>query len=152
MIETEVMYGDPGGYCFFHFYPFTCDALIGFRRVTPMNYFLDKFPPTVEKAVDKLAEDMTFADRTRLANMNEAALIRFHHCLRHFPAKRIPPSGQRSVDEIMHVHRNRENDHSRTGILCDFEATPKTTAGRTYLEGRQVRIRFLPANKRRYVR
>lgn len=43
-----------------------------------MNYFLDKFPSTVEKAVDKLAGDMTFADRTRLANMNEAALIRFH--------------------------------------------------------------------------
>ena len=43
-----------------------------------MNYFLDKFPSTVEKAVDKLAVDMTFGDRTRLANMNEAALIRFH--------------------------------------------------------------------------
>jgi len=44
-----------------------------------MNYFMDKFPPTVEKVVDKLTVDMTFADRTRLANMNEAALIRFHH-------------------------------------------------------------------------
>lgn len=43
-----------------------------------MNYFLDKYPPSVEKAVDKLAVDMTFADRTRLANMNEAALIKFH--------------------------------------------------------------------------
>ena len=44
-----------------------------------MDYFLDKFPPTVEKAVDRLAADMTFADRTRLANMSETALIRFHH-------------------------------------------------------------------------
>jgi len=26
MMETEVMYGDPGGYCYFHFYPFTCDG------------------------------------------------------------------------------------------------------------------------------
>jgi hypothetical protein len=43
-----------------------------------MSYFLDKFPSTVEKAVEKLALDMTFADRTRLANMNEAALVRFH--------------------------------------------------------------------------
>lgn len=43
-----------------------------------MNYFLDKFPPTVAKVVDKLVQDMTFADQTRLANMNEAALIRFH--------------------------------------------------------------------------
>ena len=43
-----------------------------------MNYFLDKFPPTVEQVVDKLVVDMTFADKTRLANMNEAALIRFH--------------------------------------------------------------------------
>jgi hypothetical protein len=43
-----------------------------------MDYFLDKFPPSVGKAVDKLIVDMTFADKTRLANMNEAALIRFH--------------------------------------------------------------------------
>lgn len=43
-----------------------------------MNYLLDKFPPTVEKAVEKLLQDMSFADKTRLANMNEAALIRFH--------------------------------------------------------------------------
>jgi hypothetical protein len=24
MAETEVMYSDPGGYCFYHFYPFKC--------------------------------------------------------------------------------------------------------------------------------
>jgi hypothetical protein len=24
MAETEQFYGDPGGYCFHHFYPFTC--------------------------------------------------------------------------------------------------------------------------------
>jgi hypothetical protein len=24
MADTEVMYSDPGGYCFHHFYPFTC--------------------------------------------------------------------------------------------------------------------------------
>ena len=24
MAETEEMYSDPGGYCFYHFYPFTC--------------------------------------------------------------------------------------------------------------------------------
>jgi hypothetical protein len=24
MAETEVLYGDPQGYCFYHFYPFTC--------------------------------------------------------------------------------------------------------------------------------
>ena len=43
-----------------------------------MDYFLDKFPPSVDKVVDKLLVDMSFADRTRLANMNESALIRFH--------------------------------------------------------------------------
>ena len=48
------------------------------RMVPPLDMFLDKFPPTVEKAVDRLAVDMTFADRTRLANMSEAALIKFH--------------------------------------------------------------------------
>jgi len=25
MAETEVLYSDPGGFCFYHFYPFTCD-------------------------------------------------------------------------------------------------------------------------------
>lgn len=24
MADTEMMYSDPGGYCFHHFYPFTC--------------------------------------------------------------------------------------------------------------------------------
>ncbi len=24
LIETELAYGDPGGYCYHHFYPFTC--------------------------------------------------------------------------------------------------------------------------------
>ncbi|MCP4748908.1 MAG: hypothetical protein GY874_22665 [Desulfobacteraceae bacterium] len=24
MAETEILYGDPGGYCYHHFYPFTC--------------------------------------------------------------------------------------------------------------------------------
>ena len=24
MAETEVMYSDPGGFCFHHFYPFSC--------------------------------------------------------------------------------------------------------------------------------
>lgn len=43
-----------------------------------MNFLLDKFPPTVEKAVEKLIEEMTFADKTRIANMNEIALVRFH--------------------------------------------------------------------------
>jgi hypothetical protein len=51
----------------------------GGSMVQPMNTFLDKFPPTVEKAVDRLVVDMTFADKTRLANMNAAALIKFHH-------------------------------------------------------------------------
>jgi hypothetical protein len=24
MAETELLYSDPNGYCFHHFYPFTC--------------------------------------------------------------------------------------------------------------------------------
>ena len=24
MAESETMYSDPGGYCYYHFYPFTC--------------------------------------------------------------------------------------------------------------------------------
>jgi len=26
LIDTELQYGDPGGYCYHHFYPFTCEA------------------------------------------------------------------------------------------------------------------------------
>lgn len=43
-----------------------------------MSTFLEKFPATVDKVVDKLAADLTFAEKTRLANMDETALIRFH--------------------------------------------------------------------------
>jgi len=24
LAETEILYGDPKGYCYYHFYPFTC--------------------------------------------------------------------------------------------------------------------------------
>lgn len=24
LVDTELNYGDPGGYCYFHFYPFKC--------------------------------------------------------------------------------------------------------------------------------
>jgi hypothetical protein len=24
MADTEIQYSDPGGYCFHHFYPYTC--------------------------------------------------------------------------------------------------------------------------------
>jgi hypothetical protein len=43
-----------------------------------MDTFFEKFPPTVGKAVEILNADITFADRTRLTNMSEAALIDFH--------------------------------------------------------------------------
>jgi hypothetical protein len=43
-----------------------------------MDTLLDKFPPTVEKAVEKLILDMSFADKTRLANMDDATLATFH--------------------------------------------------------------------------
>ena len=26
MLESEAMYGDPGGYCYHHFYPYTCKS------------------------------------------------------------------------------------------------------------------------------
>jgi len=43
-----------------------------------MDTFLEKFPPTVDSAVNRLYEDLSFADRTRLANMNEDTLVGFH--------------------------------------------------------------------------
>lgn len=43
-----------------------------------MQRFLDRFPSSVDAVVEKLVVDMTFADKTRLANMSEAALVRFH--------------------------------------------------------------------------
>ena len=43
-----------------------------------MDYFTDKFPTTIEAAVNKLIEDMPFKDRTWIANLNEEKLIAFH--------------------------------------------------------------------------
>ncbi len=43
-----------------------------------MDLVGEKFPRTVEKAVDKLFFGMSFRDRTRIANMSEARLIDFH--------------------------------------------------------------------------
>ncbi|PIE67055.1 MAG: hypothetical protein CSA23_05770 [Deltaproteobacteria bacterium] len=55
--------------------PFSREQISSIYR---MNLFLDKFPPTVDLAVDKLLEHLSFAERTRLANMDETALIQFH--------------------------------------------------------------------------
>ena len=44
-----------------------------------MELFKDKFPPTVELAVDKIMSDLSVRDRTKIANMNEKKLIEFHH-------------------------------------------------------------------------
>ena len=43
-----------------------------------MELFKEKFPPTVELAVDKILSDLSVRDRTRIANMNEKKLIEFH--------------------------------------------------------------------------
>ena len=44
-----------------------------------MNLFKDKFPPTVELAVDKILSYLSVRDRNKIANMNEKKLIEFHH-------------------------------------------------------------------------
>lgn len=43
-----------------------------------MNTLSKKFPRTVEGAVDKILEDMSLRDKTRIANMNETKLVEFH--------------------------------------------------------------------------
>jgi len=42
------------------------------------NSIFEKFPRTVEAAVDKLLEGMTFQDRTRVANMGPEKLVDLH--------------------------------------------------------------------------
>ena len=44
-----------------------------------MELFKEKFPPTVELAVDKIMSDLSRRDRTKIANMDERGLIEFHH-------------------------------------------------------------------------
>mgnify|MGYP001827825908 FL=1 len=43
-----------------------------------MNLFKEKFPPTVELAVDKILLDLSVRDRSKIANMNKKKLIAFH--------------------------------------------------------------------------
>jgi hypothetical protein len=39
---------------------------------------IEKFPKTVDAAVDKLIESMTFQDKTRVANMGPEKLVALH--------------------------------------------------------------------------
>jgi len=43
-----------------------------------MNTLSKKFPRTIEAAVEKILENMSRRDQTRVANMNEAKLVEFH--------------------------------------------------------------------------
>ena len=43
-----------------------------------MNTISKKFPRTIEAAVEKLLEDMSRRDQTRVANMIETKLVEFH--------------------------------------------------------------------------
>ena len=43
-----------------------------------MELFKEKFPPTVELAVEKILADLSRRDRTRIANMDEKKLVEFH--------------------------------------------------------------------------
>jgi Domain of unknown function (DUF6794) len=43
-----------------------------------MDLFKEKFPPTVELAVDKILSDLSRIDRTKIANMDEKRLATFH--------------------------------------------------------------------------
>lgn len=43
-----------------------------------MELFKEKFPPTVELAVDNILKHLSIRDRTRIANMDERKLIEFH--------------------------------------------------------------------------
>ena len=38
----------------------------------------EKFPRSLEDAVDRLVSDLSFADKTRIANMSEDRLVEFH--------------------------------------------------------------------------
>lgn len=43
-----------------------------------MELFVEKFPKTVDGAIHKILSDMTFGDKTRIANMSESGLVKFH--------------------------------------------------------------------------
>jgi hypothetical protein len=43
-----------------------------------MNTISKKFPRTIETAVEKLLENMSRRDQTRVANMDETKLVEFH--------------------------------------------------------------------------
>ncbi|MEN8245940.1 MAG: DUF6794 domain-containing protein [Thermodesulfobacteriota bacterium] len=43
-----------------------------------MNTLSKKFPRTIEAAVEKILENMSRRDQTRVANMNETKLVEFH--------------------------------------------------------------------------
>lgn len=43
-----------------------------------MDTVSERFPKTVEKAVEILLKEMSFSEKTKLANMSETELVKFH--------------------------------------------------------------------------
>ena len=44
----------------------------------PMDSILSRFPNSVDKAVDLLIQDLSFKDKTKLANLSEKGMVQFH--------------------------------------------------------------------------
>ena len=44
-----------------------------------MDLFTEKFPKTVDQAVDRLINELSFRDKTIIANMNDQQLVTFHN-------------------------------------------------------------------------
>lgn len=43
-----------------------------------MDSVAERFPKSVDRAIDQLLIELSFGDKTRIANMSEAKLVEFH--------------------------------------------------------------------------
>ena len=82
-----------------------------------MDSIIEKFPVTIEKAVDVLFKELSFGEKTRIANMSEARLVEFHKSYGSFIRMRFRLPGN---DPLMKSCRSRSGLIEISGVQASY--------------------------------
>jgi len=110
-----------------------------------MDLLIDRIPQTIDQAVDQLLDDLSFHDRSRLANLDESRLVQFHKsygifirsefrlpgnhalmasCQRMVGVRRMTPQ-QASYVILRYLHQRLQREHVLR--LVPLEKAPKAS-------------------------
>jgi hypothetical protein len=82
-----------------------------------MDLIAGRFPKTIDRAVDILMMDLSFRDKTRIANMSEANLIQFHTSYGNYIRTEFRLPGNDPLMQSCHSHAGLE---SMSGSQASF--------------------------------